>query len=70
MGDTAQRVANPGDSVCVHFAADGNWQKVVLWNDVWPRLEIQWIPHEVVRNVTLHFLGPSVRQTSTRQEPC
>lgn len=63
-------VAMPGDSICVHFHADGNWQKIVLSNATWSRLEIQWVPHDVVRHVNLYFLGPDARGTTTEPRPC
>ncbi len=69
IGDSV-RVAYPGDSICVHFRADGNWQYLVLWNATWPRLEVQWAPVEAVRNVTQRFYGPSWRETSTSAALC
>lgn len=69
VGD-AIAVALPGDSICVHFHADGNWQKVILWNTTWPHLEIQWVPHDVVRHISLVFAGPAFRGTSTSPQPC
>lgn len=63
------KIALPGESLCVHFQADGNWQKLVLWNDMWPRLELQWIPHDVVRHVTLYF-SAGWRMTETGATTC
>lgn len=58
------------DSVCVHFHADGSWQRLVLSTSDWPRLELQWIPHELVRDVHLEFAGGGWRYTSTSPLPC
>lgn len=58
-----------GDSVCLHFVADGNWRTVLLWNEIWPFLDIQWVPHEVARTLVLHFSG-SARSTSVSPALC
>jgi len=70
IGDSIGRVAHPGDSICVHFAADGNWQNIILTNAVWPKLQLQWIPHDVAHHVSLTFRGANWRETSMAARPC
>jgi hypothetical protein len=65
----AVHVSLPGDSVCVHFHADGNMQTIVLWSQTWPRIDVHWIPHAVARHTTLRFAG-AFRETSWGPVPC